>query len=155
MLLDTDKTLPMVEKEKLDQSSPDHIQNIIRIKNYLLILLVIQWFTCIVTFVFGSYAILVSNSNNVSVESKFLVLVMTLVIYYIFGLVITYQQHRIGLLIFASLGVIIFIVICILFGYIILAIIAISAVFGINGQPYALIIVLWIVFVMVAFVMVR
>ncbi|CAF3513832.1 unnamed protein product [Rotaria sp. Silwood1] len=89
----------MVEKEKLDQSSPDHIQNIIRIKNYLLILLVIQWFTCIVTFVFGSYAILVSNSNNVSVESKFLVLVMTLVIYYIFGLVITYQQHRIGLLI--------------------------------------------------------
>ncbi|CAF0819784.1 unnamed protein product [Rotaria sordida] len=149
-----DITLPINGYEKIDQSLSDHDQNIIRIKKYLLILLFIQLFVCIVTFGVGSSAILFGNSADISNGIRLLILGIVLTLYYIFGLVVTYKQHRIGLLIFASIGVILCIAICIFFGYIILVIRALTVAFNATSQAYSIIVLFGIFFVVMASAMI-
>ncbi|CAF0896393.1 unnamed protein product [Rotaria sp. Silwood1] len=131
-----DNTLPLDGDEKIDQPLSDNDQNIIRIKKYLLMLLFIQWIVCVVTFGVGLFSALAENSANISNTIQLLILGIVISIYYLFGLVATYKQHEIGLLIFASIGVIFFIAIFILFGYIILVITALTVAFQVTNQAY-------------------
>ncbi|CAF1096642.1 unnamed protein product [Rotaria sordida] len=114
-----DKTSQIFENEKIDQSLLYYHQKIVPIKKHLLILLFIQWFTCVVILGVESYLVFIGNAVDISSGIQSLIPIFALTIYYLCGFIVTYEQHRIGLLIFASIGVIIFILICVWFGYII------------------------------------
>ncbi|CAF2377605.1 unnamed protein product [Rotaria sp. Silwood2] len=150
----TEKTMPLDEYEKIDQSLSDENQNIVRIKKYLLILLLIQSFVCVVTFGVGFSSVLVKNSANISNGIRLLIPGISLTIYYIFGLAATYKQHRIGLLIFASIGVFLLIAACILFVYVTLVIMAVTLAYGVTSQGYAAIVFFGFFFAFMAFVMI-
>ncbi|CAF1222965.1 unnamed protein product [Rotaria sordida] len=64
----------------------------------------------------GKVAIFIENAVDISSGIQSLIPIFTLTIYYLCGFIVTYEQHRIGLLIFASIGVIIFIVYMKMFG---------------------------------------
>ncbi|CAF3626336.1 unnamed protein product [Rotaria sp. Silwood1] len=151
---ETDKISPLDVNEKITQSLLYHNLKIVPIKKYLLILLTIQWLTCIFILGVGSYSVFIRNAVDISSGIQSLIPILFLAIYYVFGLVVTYQEHQIGLLIFTSIGVIIFIAICIWFGYIMLVITALTVGFGVTNQAYAVLAVFGILFVVVIFFMV-
>ncbi|CAF0969135.1 unnamed protein product [Rotaria sordida] len=145
-----DQILSANENEKLDQSLSDNNHNIVCIKKNLFTKLCI----CIFILVLGSYLVLVENKTDNSGGLVSLVPVIAVVIYYLFGLVVAYKQHRFGLLIFALIGVILFIGLRIFIDYIILTIIVLSAALGFINHDHGNIVVFGILIVVVLFIMI-
>ncbi|CAF1022333.1 unnamed protein product [Rotaria magnacalcarata] len=157
MLSVTDKTLTLDENAQIEQKPlTDDNENIVHVKKYLIILIAIQLFVCVVILGFGSYSMIVHDStgNSYSYGIELPVPVIALTIYYIFGLIVTYKQNHIGLIIFASIEVILLMGMCLLFGYILLVITALTIDFDITGRACGLIIFFGIVVAMKAFVMI-
>ncbi|CAF3037279.1 unnamed protein product [Rotaria socialis] len=153
----TNKTLPLDENAQIEQKTlTDDNENIVRVKKYLIILIAIQLFLCVVTLGFESYSIIgqVSMGTSYSYGAESLVTVIALTIFYIFGLIVTYKQNRIGLIILASIEIILLIGMCLMFGYIILVITALLIAFGSTGQGYGVVIFFGIVIAVMAFVMI-
>lgn len=113
-----DKIKSVDEDENIVQSVPvDQNENIFNVRKYLLSLLFLQWVNSIDTFYFeknlyltmqlvfaiilgfGIYSVSTGNATNISSGIESLLPIIVLIIYYTFGLLVTYKQHRVGLLI--------------------------------------------------------
>ncbi|CAF1177280.1 unnamed protein product [Rotaria sordida] len=95
------------EKENTEQVS---IKKLFRIRKYLLILVIIQWILCFINLVMFIYSVITENEDNISNRIKSSIPLFILTFYYTFGLLVIYKYYRIGILIFASVGDLLFIV---------------------------------------------
>ncbi|CAF1301773.1 unnamed protein product [Rotaria sordida] len=94
------------EKENTEQVS---IKKLFRIRKYLLILVIIQWILCFINLVMFIYSVITENEDNISNRIKSSIPLFILTFYYTFGLLVIYKYYRIGILIFASVGDLLFI----------------------------------------------
>ncbi|UJR10694.1 hypothetical protein I4U23_014888 [Adineta vaga] len=91
-----------------------------------------------------------SNLPNYKHEIQSLIPIIVMTFYYAFGLSVAYTQYRVGLIIFASIGMVLFVVVSLIFSYLILAITALGVGFGATNQSYELITFIIIIFAVMA-----
>ncbi|CAF0945375.1 unnamed protein product [Adineta ricciae] len=143
-------SLDQTESNESSLPSSNDNQRVNTTQKYLLIILFLQWFVCSVILGAGIHSVFYDESVNNTHDVQSLMPMLVMTFYYTFGLSVAYTQYRVGLIIFASIGILIFVIVSFFFGYIVLAITALNIGFGTANQIYEVMIFIVLLFTIVA-----
>ncbi|CAF3012502.1 unnamed protein product [Rotaria sp. Silwood2] len=73
---------------------------------------------CIINLVILIYSVITKNEDNISSRIKSSIPLFVLTIYYTFGLLVVYKYYRIGVLVFAWIGALLFVAASLFIGWI-------------------------------------